>query len=68
MKTMKHNKIGDTLLFLLSLTKSQVEKTLKENSLYVQVLKKVRNSGSENTLPQYLPNTKNKFLAKCILT
>ena len=30
--------------------------------------KRIRAAGSRNTLPQYLPNPKNKFPVKCIFT
>ena len=40
---MKHNKNADTLLFLLSITKYQRKKILKEHSLWVQKVKKGEN-------------------------
>ena len=60
---MKHNKNADTLSFLLSFTKSQREKILKEHSLWVQPHKK---DEFGPTLLQYLPNPINKFPAKFI--
>ena len=68
-KPMKHNKNVDTLSFLLLFTKGQLENNI-EKIFFVSpgVQKRLRATGSRNTLPQYLPNPKNKFPVKYIFT
>ena len=68
-KPMKHNKNVDMLLFLLLLTKNQFEKNIAK-TLFVSTgaQKRWKAAGSGNTLPQYLPNQKNRFSVKCIFT
>ena len=66
---MKHNKGADSLLFLLSLTKSQREKNI-EITLFVSAgtQRGWKAARCGNILPQYLPNPKNKFPIKFIFT
>ena len=63
---MKHNKSGDTLLFLLSFTKCQREKNIERTCAGAQ--KEWEITGFGTTLPQYLSNPKNKFPVKFIFT
>ena len=66
---MKHNKNTDTLLFLPSFTKSQREKNINRTFFVSAGAQKGRETmGSRTTLPQYLPNSKNKFPVKFIFT
>ena len=62
---MKQNKNRDTILFLLLFTTDQHEKNIKK-AFFVSggAQKRWRAAGSGNTLPQYLPNPKNKFPVK----
>ena len=65
---MKHNKNADTLLFLLSFTKSQREKNIERTfSVSTGAIKGWETAGSGNTLPKYLSNPKNKSLVKLFL-
>ena len=66
---MKHNKSVDTLFFLLSFTKCQREKNVSR-TFFVSVgsQKGWATAGAGTTLPQYLPNPKNKFPVKFIFT
>ena len=66
---MKYNKSEDTLLFLLSFTKCQREKNI-ERTFFVNAVaqNEWESAGSWTTLPQYLPNPKNKFPVKFIFT
>ena len=70
-KPMKHNKKknAETLLFLLSFTKTQREKNI-ERTFFVSAgaQKGWEIAGSGNTLQQYLSNPKNKFSVKFIFT
>ena len=66
---MKHNKNADTLLFLLSFTKCQHEKNIERTFFVSPDAKKGwETAGLVTTLPQYLPNPKNKFPVKFIFT
>ena len=66
---MKHNKKADILLLLLSGTKSQYERN-SQRTFFVSAgtQKGWETAVSGNTLPQYLPNPKNKFSVKFIFT
>ena len=66
---MKYSKNADILLFLLLFTTSQHEKNIGR-TLFVSAgtRKKWKTVGSGSTLPQYLPNPKNKFPVKFIFT
>ena len=59
----------DTLLFLLSFTKSQRDKNF-ERTFFINAgaQKGWKTVGSGNTLPQYIPNPKNKFPVKFVFT
>ena len=55
-------KNADTLLSLLSFTKSQREKNIERSFFVSAVAQKAWETvGSGYNLPQYLPNPKNKF-------
>ena len=59
---MKHNKNADTVLFLLSFTKSKREKNVERTfSVTPDAQKGWETADSGNTLPQYLSNPKNIF-------
>ena len=66
---MKRNKNAATLLFLLSFTKCQREENI-ERTFFVSegAQKKWETTGCGTTLPQYLPNAKNKLSLKLIFT
>ena len=59
----------DILLFLLPFTKCQHEKKI-ERTFFVSAgtQNEWETAGSGTTLPQYLPNPKNKFPVKLIFT
>ena len=64
---MKLNKNADTLLLLLSFTKRKREKNL-ERTFFMNVGAQKGREAAGSTLPQYLPNTENKFPVKFIFT
>ena len=64
-KPVKHNK--NTLLFLLSFSKSQYKKNIEKTFFVSAGAQKVwETPGSGNTLPQYSPNSKKKKINKKI--
>ena len=66
---MKHNQNVGTILFLQPFTKSQHGKNIERTFLVKAGAQKGWETvGFGNTLPQYLPNPKNKFPVKFIYT